>query len=90
MEFALFSVARELEREGFKLLSELSTQTREESGWKMFLALAHQERDHMATIEREIEHRQARGEGMPEDVQQEAAEFRRRLLGAMEGAKSEP
>jgi rubrerythrin len=87
MDIPLFHVALELEREGFKLFSDLSHQTKEESGWKMFLALAHQERDHIAALEREIERRKARGERMPEDVQDQVAQYRGQLLGVLEEVK---
>jgi rubrerythrin len=87
MDIPLFHVALELEREGFKLFNELSHQTKEETGWKMFLTLAHQERDHIAALEREIERRTSRGERVPPDVQAQAAEYRSKLLAALEEVK---
>jgi rubrerythrin len=87
MELPLLYVALELEREGFKLFTDLSGQTREETGWRMFLALGHQERDHIAILEREIDRHKARGEKLPEDTPAEVAEYRGRLLRAIEEVK---
>ncbi len=87
MGIPLFHVALELEREGFKLFNELAHQTKEESGWKMFLALAHQERDHIAALEKEIDRRKGRGGELPQDVQNQVAEYRSKLLGALEEVK---
>ncbi len=89
MGLPLFHVALDLEREGFKLFTELSKQTREESGRKMFLSLAKQERDHIAILEREIERRRTRGEQLPMDAPARAAGFRDRLLRAMKAVKKE-
>ena len=87
MDIPLFHVALELEREGFKLFNELSQQTKEESGWKMFLALAHQERDHIAALEREIERRKARGDRAGLEVQDQATQYRGQLLRVLEAVK---
>lgn len=87
MGLPLFYVALDLEREGFKLFNELSKETWEETGRKTFLSLAQQEREHIAIIEKEIEKRKARGEHLPADTPARAAEFRGKLLGALEEVK---
>jgi rubrerythrin len=89
MGLPLFLAALNLEREGFNLFTELSKETQDESGRKMFLSLAQQERDHIALIEQEIEKRRARDERLPPDTTARAEEFRSRLLGAMEEVKKQ-
>ena len=54
MDIPLFHVALELEREGFKLFNELSHQTKEESGWKMFLQMLEMEQGHRELLEGSI------------------------------------
>ncbi len=89
MGLPLFYVALDLEREGLKLFDELAKETHEEGGRRMFLLLAHQERDHIAFIEKEIERRRARGERLPLDTPARSAGFRDRLLQAMQAVKKE-
>jgi rubrerythrin len=87
MGLPLLHVALELEREGSKLYTGLSEEARGVGGRRTFLFLARQELEHIARIEKEIEKRTAKREQPPPDTLARAAEFRARLMTALQDVK---
>lgn len=87
MSLPLYHVALELEREGSKLFTALSQQTQDEGGRLTFLSLAKDEEEHITVLEKEIAKRQATREQLPPDMSARAADFRAKLLAALDTVK---
>lgn len=85
--YPLFCIALDLEREGFRLFTELSQMTWDPTGRSMFLSLAQEERKHIQAIERELSAWTARGAAGPPAITAEARAYRAQLDEIVAGIK---